>query len=310
MSYSQIYRTLFELQVLHEYYLNSGPDPFRGMDSLQQKQMFKNYAYNGFLQILPTAQTRKMMDNHKLLLRSNQRGLQLVAQVQPTATGTNAKPFISLADDLELHFLVKINDPAFEIYTDLTLVKNELFYFANIPPPGMVSPDDFPGLPIASEQESAPEYISDAYRLNTTLTGDVLKAMNISREDQIGLLGVVVFRMHGEVLDPDKEPHDITDADGKVPADPIAFVMEFANRSTIWKYYFQNSDYYAETATPKPLTRNGYITIDPPQLVLKNKDPEVNPDDYQFNLDSYYYPAPDVQKAEVKAGQFYSVIYI
>ncbi|WP_343605893.1 hypothetical protein [Fluviicola sp.] len=310
MSYSQIYRTLFELQVLHEYYLNSGPDPFRGMDPKQQKLMFKNYAYNGFLQVIPTAQTRKVMDNQKLLLRSNQRGLQVVAQVEPTAAGVDAKPFIPLADDLELHFLVKINDPAFEIYTDLTLVKNEIFYFANVPPPGMVPPDEFPDLPVASEQESSPEYISDAYRLDDVFSKNVLKGMNISREDQIGLLGVVVLRMHGKVLDEEQIPHDITDADGKVPADPITFVMEFANRSTIWKYYFQNSDYYAETATPKPLTRNGYIVIDSPQLVLKNKDPDINEDDYQFNLDSYYYPAPDVQKAEIKAGQFYSVIYI
>ena len=36
MSYSQTYRTLFELQVLHEYYLNDGPDSFRGMDPQQQ----------------------------------------------------------------------------------------------------------------------------------------------------------------------------------------------------------------------------------------------------------------------------------
>lgn len=310
MSYSQTYRTLFELQVLHEYYLNSGPDPFRGMNPQQQQLMFKNYAFNGFLQVIPTAQTRKIMENQKLLLHADKHGLKVIALIEETAPGAPAKPFIPLSNDLELHFLVKINDPAFEIYTDLTLVKNELFFFSNILPPDTDPNPGFPFLPIAEEQETTPTYISDAYRLvysgnpgEPNRSQEVVEMLRISREDQIGLLGVVVLRMHGAT-------HQITDNTGKVPANPISFVMEFANRSTIWKYYFQNSDYYAETTSPKPLTRNGYNVIDPPQLTLRNKDPEILPENYEFDLAPHYYPAPDVQKAEIKAGIFYSVIYI
>ncbi|MNJ97389.1 hypothetical protein D3C87_151340 [compost metagenome] len=308
MSYSQTYRTLFELQVLHEYYLNSGPDSFRGMDPQQQRLMFKNYAFNGFLQVIPTAQTRKIMENQKLLLYADKHGLKVISLIEETAPGAPAKPFIPLANDLELHFLVKINDPAFEIYTDLTLVKNELFFFSNILPPD--TEPGFPFLPTAEEQETTPTYISDAYRLvysgnpgEPNRSKEVVEMLRISREDQIGLLGVVVLRMHGVT-------HQITDNNGKVPANPATFVMEFANRSTIWKYYFQNSDYYAETTSPKPLTRNGYIVIDPPQLILRNKDPEILSEDYEFDLAPHYYPAPDVQKAEIEAGIFYSVIYI
>lgn len=301
MSYSQTYRTLFELQVLHEYYLNNGPDLFRSMSPQQQQLMFKNYAFNGFLQVIPTAQTRKVMENQKLLLRAGNRGLEVIALVEETAPGIPAKPFIPLADDVELHFLVKINDPAFEIYTDLTLVKKELFFFSNIKPAG--APSNFPDLPIASEQVITPEYISNAYRMDELVSANVVKTMQISREDQIGLLGVVVLRMHGT-------PHKITNDSGEVPVTPIAFVMEFANRSTIWKYYFQNSDYYAETTSPKPLTRNGYVVIDPPQLILRNKDPEILSENYEFDLAPYYFPAPDVRKAEIEAGIFYSVIYI
>ncbi|WP_300664021.1 hypothetical protein [Fluviicola sp.] len=301
MSYSQTYRTLFELQVLHEYYLNSGPDPFRGMDPQQQQLMFKNYAFNGFLQVTPTAQTRKVMENQKLLLNAGKRGLEVIALVEETAPGTPAKPFIPLSDNVELHFLVKINDPAFEIYTDLTLVKNEFFFFSNIQPPGETN---FPYLPTAQEQVDSPTYISDSYRLTPLAKSqEVADMLNISREDRIGLLGVVVLRMHGAT-------HSITDNDGKVPASPTSFVMEFANRSTIWKYYFQNSDYYAETTSPKPLTRNGYNLINPQHLTLRNKDPELPSEHYVFDLTPYYFPAPDVQKAEIKAGIFYSVIYI
>jgi hypothetical protein len=301
MSYSQIYRTLFDLQVLHEYYLNSGSNSFRGMDAKQQRLMSKNYSFNSFLQVIPTVQTRQILDNQKLLLRTNSNGLKVLAQVEQTAANEAAKPFISIDNNLELHFLVKIGDPAFEIYTDLTLVKNEIFYFSDIKPSGV--PIDFPVLPIASDQESDPNYISNAYRLDEIISKNVIEEMQISPEDQLGLLGVVVLRMHGD-------PHQITDNDGKVPADPITFVMEFANRSTIWKYYFQNSDYYAETTSPKPLTRNGYIVIDPSQLTLRNKDSELPAEEYEFDLAPHYYPAPDVQKAEIEAGNFYSVIYI
>lgn len=307
MSYSQTYRTLFELQVLHEYYLNNGPDAFRGMDPQQQRLMFKNYAFNGFLQVIPTAQTRKVMENQKLLLNAGKRGLEVIALVEETVPGTPAKPFIPLSDDVELHFLVKINDPSFEIYTDLTLVKNELFFFSNILPPDTAP--GFPFLPTAQEQETTPVYISDAFRLvypgppAPNRSQKVIELLGISREDQIGLLGVVVLRMHGVT-------HNITDIDGKIPASPIHFVMEFANRSTIWKYYFQNSDYYAETTSPKPLTRNGYTVIDSSQLILRNKDPELLFQNDAFDLTPFYYPAPDVRKAEIEAGIFYSVIYI
>lgn len=308
MSYSQTYRTLFELQVLHEYYLNDGPDSFRGMDPQQQQLMFKNYAFNGFLQVIPTTQTRKVMENQKLLLHTDKRGLQVIAQVEETAPGAAAKPFIPLADDVELHFLVKINDPAFEIYTDLTLVKNELFFFSNILPPDTES--GFPFLPTAPEQVIEPLYISNAFRLvysggdeEPNRSQEVIELLGISREEQIGLLGVVVLRMKGVT-------HNITNVDGKIPANPINFVMEFANRSTIWKYYFQNSDYYAETTSPKPLTRNGYNVIGPQHLTLKNKDSGILSENYEFDLAPYYYPAPDVRQAEIEAGIFYSVIYI
>lgn len=300
MSYSQQYRTLANVQVLHEYYLNSGSDSFRGMDANQQRLMFKNYAFNGFLQVIPTAQTRLIMENQKLLLRTNPAGLQVVAQVEPALSNEAATPFISLDNDLELHFLVKIGDPAFEIYTDLTLIKKEIFYFSNIRPAGV--PPEFPVLPVLPQQEDDPEYISNAYRLGDTLSKSILDNMQVSQEERIGLLGVLVLRMHGE--------NSIIDNDGKVPADPITFVMEFANRSTIWKYYFQNSDYYAETTHPKPLTKNGYIVINPSQLTLRNKNPDMDPGDYVFDLNPYYYPAPEVRKTEIKAGNFYSVIYI
>lgn len=309
MSYSQTYRTLFDLQILHEYYLNSGPDSFREMNPQQQRLMFKNYAFNGFLQVIPTAQTRRILENQKLLFQVNSKGIQVLAQIEQTELDEPANPFISLDDKLELHFLVKIGDPAFEIYTDLALVKNELFYFTNAIPDD--APLGFPDLPIASEQEGTPEYISNAFRFDETLSTNVITQMQISREDQIGLLGVVVLRIHGVV--PNNYPHEarnITDADGKVPVDPTIFVMEFANRSTTWKYYFQNSDYYAETTSPKPLTRNGYIVIDPSQLTLRNKDQELPSEEYEFDLEPYYYPAPDVRKAEIEAGNFYSVIYI
>ena len=301
MSCSQLYRTLADVQVLHEYYLNNGPDPFRGMDANQQRLMFKNYAFNGFLQVIPTAQTRRIMQNRKLLLRTNPVGLQVLAQVEPAMPNEPATPFISLDNDLELNFLVKIGDPAFEIYTDLTLKKKEIFFFSNIKPAG--SPPDFPPLPVLPDQGDDPQYITNDFRLNEPSSTKILDIMQVSQEDRIGLLGVLVLRMHGT-------PNQITDNDGKVPADPITFVMEFANRSTTWKYYFQNSDYYAETTNPKPLTKNGYIVIDPSQLTLRNKNPDIDAEDYLFDLNPYYYPAPEVRKTEIEAGNFYSVIYI
>lgn len=300
MSYSQQYRTLANVQVLHEYYLNNGPDSFRGMDADQQQLMFKNYAFNGFLQVIPTEQTRRILENQKLLLRTNPAGLQVLAQVEPAMTNEPATPFISIDNNLELQFLVKIGDPAFEIYTDLSWGKDEIFFFSNIKPAG--SPPDFPPLPVLPDQEDEPQYITNAYRLDDTLSKNILDNMQVSREDRIGLLGVLVLRMHGI--------NSITDDGGEVPADPITFVMEFANRSTIWKYYFQNSDYYAETTNPKPLTKNGYIVINPSQLTLRNKNPEMDPGDYVFDLNPYYYPAPEVRKTEIEAGNFYSVIYI
>ena len=301
MSYSLTYKTLFEIDVLHDCYLNSGTDAFGSMSQETQSTMLRNYAFQSFIEIVPTAATRAILEDQRMLFRSDSKSLKILVTTTPA---DQFLPLIPINDNLELKFLVKIRDPFFENYTDLTFVKNELFVFSNVKPTG--APTGFPFIKLSTD----PGPVTNNFRMSTGISENLVK--NIPVEERIGLFGLLLLRMHGQT-GTDYDIPQISATPGvaaRVRTTPLRFEIEFANRSTIWKYYFKNSQYYAETTTAKPLTKNGYLEITPAALVLKHTDPDVVVDPDDIDLESYYYPAPDVRRIEGTSGNFNSVIYI
>lgn len=301
MSTSLTFKTLFEIEVLHAYHLNSGTDAFSEMQPEQQRLLLRNYAFGEYLDIVPTAATRETLKNQRMLIRMDATSMKVLVTTTPANTFL---PLVPISDDLELQFLVKIGDPFFEHYTDLTFVKNELFVFSNTTPKGAVG---FPYIPLSSEGK----IITDDYRM-TGLVSEPLLA-ELTMKERVGLLGLLTLRMHGEM-----KKYEITEISAipgepaKVRKAPLRFELEFANRSTIWAYYFKKLPYYyyAETLQPKPLTKNGYVEITPGDLVLKHTDPDVPVGPGDVDLGQYHYPAPDVRGTRLSGGNYESVIYI
>ncbi len=302
MSYSHRYKTLFEVQILHEFFLNNGTEAFDEMNPAKQQERLRNYVYRNFLEVIPTAGTRKVLQNQRMLLRTSNDGFSVVVTTH-FPEPDEFVPVIDIADDLELRFLVKVHDPQFENYTDLEIVKKEIFLFANAKPAGIGEMEYIPlkgtGSPL----------ITNAFRMDEGDSADLLK--NIPDPEAIGTFGLFVFRMKSDVeMEAGSEtPYDITAPGGLVRETPRQFVIEFANRSTIWKYYYTNTPYYAETTGTHPLTRNGFINITVSNLDFKKSDPNA-PDPDPANFQDYHYPGPDVRNLEKEDDQYYSAIFI
>ena len=76
------------------------------------------------------------------------------------------------------------------------------------------------------------------------------------------------------------------------------FKIHFDNRKTLWKYINRKAGTIIETKTVKPLTRSGFVEIDP----LKDFDP-AEPAESQ-------YPNPSVKSILKIDSDYYSEIFI
>ncbi len=116
MSFQITYRRLFELQILHEFFLAEGPDDLFFSLSLQDRQarlekklLFNQYPLNNHLELLPTAECSAQLQKHKMKFVPTKLGGFVGIQVE---SGNNSlRPFITPSSTLSLDFVVRIKDP-------------------------------------------------------------------------------------------------------------------------------------------------------------------------------------------------------
>jgi hypothetical protein len=204
----------------------------------------------------------------------------------------------------------------FDNYTELAGTDNRLYYFSNIKP--TTEPDPYSYIPLSTsndlitedfllteestrqlwynlEQDNIRAEIRKRLDLIADLEEDDLITdqgkqiinQSIQKEQGKGLLGIIDLQMIGDnnmdVVEIDAtDPNDIK----SFLLDPMpAYKLHFENRKTIWKYIKKSDDNELETSSLKPLTRNGFIEIDP------NTDfPGPLPSD----IDKYIFPNPTV----------------
>ncbi|WP_431065894.1 hypothetical protein [Methylotuvimicrobium sp.] len=110
------YRRLFEVKVLHHYWLDEGETLFDSIDDpLKKQQRLSSYDVRAFLEIRPTLKTEKQLKAYRAIVINSALGL--IAAVPEEAV---------IASDALFEFAVIVRNPVFINYTALTLRRQRI----------------------------------------------------------------------------------------------------------------------------------------------------------------------------------------
>lgn len=280
MSFEFSYGQLFEVTLLHNYFLNNGEETYETMSATDKKKMIQKYSIDSFLNVTPTAETATIIRNHKLLFKKTKTGFCVYVKVKET---DETDPFISIPLTKKLDFLIRINDYQFENYTDLEFVPNQVFLFSNVKPATETNPFSY----ISKSDEN--ELVSDDYLASEETSTDLISSLQT--QENRSVFGIISLTMQG-----DDDSNNILDDSGKL-INPT-FKIHFDNRKTIWKYINRTSSTEIETNSVKPLTFSGFVEIDP-LTDFTPAEPEEN-----------QYPNPSVKSIVKINSDYYSEIFI
>lgn len=111
------YKRLFEIRILHHYWLDDGATVFDLISTQEQRdKRLLSYDMRQFLSVLPTASTSKSLRGFKCVYKNTALGC-VVAVPQDAVVPVETK----------LEFAVMVMDPAFYNYTALTLQPQKIY---------------------------------------------------------------------------------------------------------------------------------------------------------------------------------------
>jgi hypothetical protein len=134
MSFQIIYKDLFDINILHHYFLNKGEDAYDAMDQRDKAKMELLYDAREVLEIVPTEECRDLLAAHQCLFKATRTGLIVgIKASRDSILPAKFNPFSELSDDLIFRFLIKNKDQYFGDYTALPLNVNRdgIYVFKN-----------------------------------------------------------------------------------------------------------------------------------------------------------------------------------
>lgn len=279
MSFSITYGLLFEVTLLHNYFLNNGGETFASMSAANKDKMLQQFNTDAFITITPALETCNTLKNYKMVFKKTKTGFRVYIKVKET---DEFDPFIKVPVGLNLKFLIKINDYQFENYTNLDFTLNQVFLFSNVKP--LTEPVSFEYLPKINDNK----LISNGFLVSEETTANLISALEPPEKQNV--FGIISLNLQG-----DNSSGNIIDL-GKIISPN--FKIHFDNRKTLWKYINRKAGTEIETNTAKPLTRSGFVEIDP----LTDFTPAQPPDSQ--------YPNPSVKSITKISSNYYSEIFI
>ncbi|WDF61761.1 hypothetical protein PQ462_10300 [Flavobacterium sp. KACC 22758] len=278
MSFAATYGLLFEVTFLHNYFLNNGEETFASMTNADKQKMLQQFNTDAFLVLIPTLETNTVLKNYKMTFKKTKTGFRIYTKVKD-----EFEPFIKIPANLNLTFLIKINDYHFENYTNLDFALTQAYHFSNVKP--LTEPVSFEYLPKISDNK----LISNAYLVSEETTAYLVSALEPSEQQNV--FGVISLTAKG-----DNSSGNIVNNLGKMLSPN--FKIHFDNRKTLWKYINRKAGTEIKTNAAKPLTRSGFVEIDP----LTDFTP-AQPAESQ-------YPNPSVKSITKINSDYYSEIFI
>jgi hypothetical protein len=110
------YNRLFEVRILHHYWLDEGAVVFDSLDETTRNKKLLNYIISGFIALKPTPRTTDLMRNFRAVARQTGIGLVVVVPAE-----------MVIPDDSVFTFTLEITGHAFFTYTALTLLSRKIY---------------------------------------------------------------------------------------------------------------------------------------------------------------------------------------
>ena len=250
-----------------------------------KSKALKNYNVLNLFDIVPTAATKQKLRNHRILPVVAKDGLHLMI----TTKKTDSIPLTGLADSEIFVFLLKAKSPSeFTYSTQLNEDRSRILFFSNYQPTEIgtvLTP-----IPLTTDTKHA----DNSFLLNAADSAKVLD-LYVPVGERGGVTGIICIKTKGVGA-----THDLLTA-GAVKADPPKFKIHFDAKKTFWKYKKESVSFEVETSVALPLTKNGFINIDPATDFTTTPTPTEQ---------AYQYPNPSLGTIEITPAKTYSVIFI
>lgn len=146
-----LFTRLFEVQILHEYYLTHADstsvldNPAANIGALLPIELEKfEYNLTNDIIIEPTGSCKQLLKNYHLKFAQNHAGFIVGAEVTESlnsAGDTLYQPIIALGADVSFQFTVRIKQASFDSFTNQKLKgERKIYYFNNIQEGGNIAP--------------------------------------------------------------------------------------------------------------------------------------------------------------------------
>ena len=290
MTFSITYKPLFEVKILHHYFLDKGNTNFFSMNEEQRKKQLADFDISSVFAIIPSVMTQRKLAGLQMVVKNTGNGFTVWVRVSEESDNT---PLISLNDTLELTFLLKLVNHTFFNFTNIDITNaGKLFFFSNKQPES-----EAPNFPLIknSNQNQA---IDDKYALSNA--GKLAEFGPLTNTEKDNLFGLIRIYMRG-----DKASLHVTTNQQLINDPHRKFQLVFGNRKTLWRYYFSEDqqvkgqdDVKKEngnarqlvTKSLQPLTQKGFVSIELGGVELPNPDATlVKPDSANDKIYSEIY---------------------
>jgi len=131
MGFTLTYKTLFEVKLLHHYFLNKAGDLFDNMSDADKSAVLRGYDVREFISIEPTADCARILSRYHLIYKNTPSGL--IVGTRANQSAGKFFPAFAVEDNLRFTFKVYFTDTFFSNYTALPLAKDRsaVYYFQN-----------------------------------------------------------------------------------------------------------------------------------------------------------------------------------
>lgn len=134
MSVTVTYEILFEVKILHHYFLNRAQVVFDRIPLAERAALMLSYDCREFVEIRPTASCLQLLRSHRCIFKQTAAGFVVALQTH-TDPGDPQKrfPFVPFDEDDVFDFTMQITDMNFWNYTALPFTGNSgnMFFFSN-----------------------------------------------------------------------------------------------------------------------------------------------------------------------------------
>ena len=123
------YRTLFQVDVAHDYFLNRGNVVFEAQASAEQASLTELWSVSSVFEIVPDESTLATLRGHKIIFRTTAAGF--FAAVQLDSSAIDLRPLVSPGANFKLTFSMRLTDRRFANYTELGPTVTSFYRFGN-----------------------------------------------------------------------------------------------------------------------------------------------------------------------------------